>query len=63
MHWINVIVVALLVVADVFLILELRSARKEMRAIRTSVPAWVGVAIGANLLIAAVNRAQKKAGE
>lgn len=56
MSWINVAVIALLVIADVGLILELRAARKEMRAIRDQVPLWVGLGIAANVLIAAVKR-------
>lgn len=53
MTWPYLVVLGALVVADVLLILELRAARKEMRAIRGTVPAWVGAAIAINVLIAA----------
>jgi hypothetical protein len=63
MHWVNAAVIGLLVAADALLILELRAARKEMRAVREGVPRWVGLAIAANVLVAAVNRATRKTGE
>ena len=50
MTWVNLLVIGSLVVADVMLILELREARKEMRAIRKDIPAWVGVSLAMNLL-------------
>ncbi len=63
MHWVNAAAIALLVVADVLLVLELRAARKEMRAVREGIPRWVGLSIAANVLIAAVRTWQEKGEE
>ena len=60
MTWPYLVVLGALVIADVLLIVELRAARKEMRAIRGTVPAWVGAAIAVNVLIAAARGCEKK---
>lgn len=61
MTWIYVVVGSALLIAEVALVYELHQARKEMQAIRSDVPKWVGVSMAISILTTAIKERSRNA--